>query len=279
MKTYRAIPFLIGFFFLTGALHAQNTSLITPVEIQANEQHETIRFGVMLPPSYTLTDRTYPVVYYMHGANRYYLSSRAEQIASIFTEKFTTARLPEFIMVFIDGGEGYWMDHFDGALLLETDIVETLIPYMDRTYRTDPDRRLTMGYSMGGNGAVFFYTKHPELFAATASLDGGIVTYEDYIARTGGRPEIIPDVAYFLENGSPYGWVERNRDALQAKQDTSIFLSAALLKEAHHEFLSLLEAQQIPAMYVELADYNHEFGYVFSESEEALTRFLLKTLK
>lgn len=275
---YFLIIFLSWGFFYGVSVSAQEPGLITPEEIQATRQHEAIRFGVMLPPSYPLSDNSYPVVYYMHGANRNYLGPRAQWIASFFNGRFKNAQLPEFIMVFIDGGEGYWMDHCDGAPLLETDIVKVLVPYMDSIYRTDPDTRLTMGYSMGGNGAAFFFTKHPELFTATASLDGGIVTYEDYLGRTGGRPEIVSDEEYFLEFGSPYGWVKRNREALQAKQDTAIFLSAALLKEANHQFLSLLEAEHIPARYIELADFNHEFGYVFSGSEEALMQFLLKIL-
>ena len=180
-------------------------------------------------------------------------------------------------MVFMDGGEGYWMDHCDGSPLLETDIVNYLIPYMDNNYRTLPSRRLIMGYSMGGNGAVFFYTKHPDLFAASISLDGGIVTYEDYLYRTGGRPEIISDKDYFLEYGSPYGWAGRNRLALIEKQDTSILLTAGFLVDANRKFLSLLEDEGIAAKYIEFG-YDHEFGFVFSESQDELIRFISKRL-
>ncbi len=180
-------------------------------------------------------------------------------------------------MVFIDGGEGYWMNHYDGSPMLETEIVDYLIPYIDKNYRTIPSKRLIMGYSMGGNGAAFLYMKYPELFAAAASLDGGIVTYEDYLYRTGGRPEIISDKDYFLEYGSPYGWVKKNRKAISAKPDTSILLTAGFLIDANKEFLSLLEDEEIPAKFVEFG-YNHEFGYVFSESQDELLRFILKNL-
>ena len=169
------------------------------------------------------------------------------------------------------------MDHFDGDPMLETEIVNYLIPLIDNKYRTIPSKRLIMGYSMGGNGAAFFYTKHPELFAAAISLDGGIVSYEDYLYRTGGRPEIISDEDYFLEYGSPYGWIKRNRKALIEKPDTSILLTAGFLIDANKEFLTVLEDYEIPAKFVEFG-YDHEFGYVFSESQEELIRFITDRL-
>lgn len=271
---YRLVGLLVWGLLWLAPLHAQETSLIQPFSIPVPEGNDSIRFGVVLPPSYGETSNNYPVIYYMHGANRYYLGPRAQWMASYFNEQFTGGPLPEFILVFIDGGEGYWMNHYDGNPRLESAIVNHLVPFMDSNFRTDITRRVTMGYSLGGNGAIFFFTKHPELFAAGASLDGGIVTYEDYLIRTGGRPEIISDEQYFLEYGSPYGWVTRNRDALKAKQDTCIFLSAALLKEANSEYASMLQNEGIPFKYVELTYLDHEFGYVFSGSKEALIQFL-----
>lgn len=239
--------------------------------------HDTLHFGILLPPSYENSSHAYPVIYYMHGMNRYYAGPRAERIAAFFEKQMEDGQLPGFIMVFIDGGEGYWMDHCDGEPLLETAIMKYLVPYVDATYHTDASKRFTMGYSMGGNGAAFFYTKHPERFSAAISLDGGIVTYEDYLQRTGGRPEIISDQEYFLEYGSPYGWINRNRVLLLEKQDTSIFLSAALLKQANKAFLSALEAEGIPAKYIEV-NCTHEFGCVFAESQDELIAFLRKMM-
>ena len=274
---YILMSFLALGLVYSGPICAQESDLIKQCVIPATDEHGALRFGVMLPPSYENDTRFYPVIYYMHGRNRYYLSPRAQWIASFFNEQLNEKQLPEFIMVFIDGGEGFWMDHADGSPMLETEIVNFLIPEMDKNYRTNPSKRLTMGYSLGGNGAIYFYSKHPELFAAGISLDGGIVTYEDYLSRMGDRTEIITDADYFYENGSPYGWVKRNRESLIEKQDTSIFLSAALLKEANKEFLSILDEQGIPARYIEV-DCDHEFGCVFSKSQKELLLFIAKKL-
>ena len=278
MKYYRILFSCLVFVLVyTNSMRAQESGLLQAKVIPGTDEHGTIKFGILVPPSYENRTGSNPVIYYLHGGNRYYLGPRAQWIASFFNKQFSEGQLPACIMVFIDGGEGYWMDHYDGSPLLETDIVNYLIPYMDKNYRTIPSKRLIMGYSMGGNGAAFFYTKHPELFAAAVSLDGVIVTYEDYLYRTGGRPEIISDEDYFFEYGSPYGWVKRNHKALIEKPDTSILLTAGFLVEANKEFLSLLEEEGIPAKYVEFG-YDHEFGFVFSESQDELIHFISKRL-
>jgi len=267
---------------LAGMMHmhsicAQESDILKECTIPKTIENGAINFGISVPPSYENSPGSYPVIYYLHGRNQYYLAPRAQWIASFFNKQFNEGHLPECIMVFIDGGEGYWMDHYDGDPMLETEIVNYLIPHLDKNYHTIPSKRLIMGYSLGGNGAAFLYTKHPELFAAVISLDGGIITYEDYLYRTGGRPDIISDEDYFYEFGSPYGWVERNRKALMEKQDTSILLTAGFIIDANKEFLSVLEKQEIPAKFVEFG-YDHEFGYVFSESQDELIHFIANRL-
>lgn len=277
MRYLKILFCLLSGFTCLHTIQAQESDIFQECVIPATDEHGSINFGVTAPPSYESTTSSYPVIYYLHGMNRYYLGPRAQGIASFFKEQFTEEQVPECILVFIDGGEGYWMDHCDGSPLLETEIVHFLIPYLDKNYRTIQSKRLIMGYSMGGNGAAFLYTKHPELFAAAASLDGGIVSYEDYLYRTGGRPEVVRDKDYFLEYGSPYGWVKKNRNALTAKQDTSILLTAGFLVDANKQFLSLLEDEGIPAKYLEFG-YDHEFGYVFDESQDELIQFIVKIL-
>jgi len=278
MKHFATLVFCL----LSAMMHmnficAQESDLLKECTIPATDNHGTIKFGIVVPPSYENSPGSYPVIYYMHGLNGYYAGPRAEWLASFFHTQFTEGRLPECILVFPDGGEGFWCDHYDGDPMLETEIVNYLIPHMDKNYRTIPSKRLTMGYSAGGMGAVSFYVKHPELFAAAISLDGSIVTWEEFLYFQGNRPEIFENADYYYEY-SPFKWVELNRKALTQNPDTSIFLSAGFLVDPNKEFLSLLEAEEIPARFVEFG-YDHEFGYVFSESQEELLKFLAKKLK
>ena len=274
---YILMSFLVLGLVCSGPICAQESDLIKQSVIPATDEHGAIRFGVMVPPSYENNSRSYPVIYYMHGMNRYYLSPRAQWIASFFNKQFKEGQLPEFIMVFIDGGEGFWCDHTDGNPMLETEIVNYLIPEMDKNYRTNPSKRLTMGWSAGGVGAVTFYTKHPELVAAAISLDGALMTWEEFVYFQGEKPEIFGNAEYYYEYGAPHNWVDRNRESLIDKPDTSIFISAAYLKESNLNFLSILEAEGIPAKYMEV-NCDHEFGCVFSESQKELLLFIAKSL-
>lgn len=278
MKNFTTLLFpLLAVMMQIQPICAQESDILEEFRIPATDEHGEINFGILVPPSYEISPGPYPVIYYLHGMNRYYLGPRAQWIASFFNSQYTEGQLPECIMVFIDGGEGFWMDHYDGSPLLETEIVNYLIPHIDQNFRTISSKRLVMGYSLGGNGAIFLYTKHPEFFAAAASLDGGIITYEDYLYRTGGRPDIVSDKEYFLEYGSPYEWVKTNQKVLRAKPDTSILLTAGFIIDANKEFLSVLNNLEIPARFVEFG-FDHEFGYVFTESQEELLKFISKTL-
>jgi len=71
--------------------------------------------------------------------------------------------------------------------------------------------------------------------------------------------------------------VKKNRKALIEKPDTSILLTAGFLIDPNMEFLSVLEDEAIPVKFVEFG-YDHEFGYVFSQSQDELLKFIAKRL-
>jgi S-formylglutathione hydrolase FrmB len=256
---------------------AQDPYLVKQCVIPETNEHGEINFGIMVPPSFEKESVSYPLIFYLHGMNNYYAGPRAQWIASYFQKQITEGQLPDFLMVFVDGQDGFWCDHHDGDPLLETELVKYLIPYLDKNYPTNPSKRLIMGFSAGGNGAITFYAKHPELFKGVISLDGGIISHEDFLYRIGEKPDIIGDESYFYEYCSPYKWVKRNRHALIDKADTSILLTAGFILDANKEFLSVLKEQEIPAKLVEFG-YDHEFRYVLSQSEDELMRFINKRL-
>lgn len=262
---------------ITNTTLAQEADLVKQCVIPKTNEHGPINFGILVPPSIENGTESFPVIYYLHGMNRYYAGPRAQWIASFFLEQMAEGQLPDCIMVFIDGENGFWCNHHDGDPLIETELVEYLVPYLDKNYPTNPLKRLIMGYSAGGGGAVSFYAKHPDLFAAVISLDGGIITYEDFLYRVGERPDIIGDASYYYEYCSPYEWVKRNHNALIEKPDTSILLTAGFILDANKEFLSVLEDLEIPAKFIEIG-YDHEFGYVFSQSQDELLGFIKKRL-
>lgn len=128
------------------------------------------RARVLLPVGYAKSKARYPVVYMLNGALGDYREwSQLTDIVSY------TASLPA-IFVFPDGGvgpdAGWFSDWRDGTWQWETWHIGSVLPYIDRHFRTDPARRAVAGASMGANGALSYAGRHPELFRTAAAFSG-----------------------------------------------------------------------------------------------------------
>ena len=154
----------------------------------SGESHE---IAVYLPPCYAqLPGAAYPVLYWTNGSFWW---------RSLFD---TTDRLiglgevPAFItvMVEIDPNQGYGAD---------AQIVDSVVPYIDAHYRTQPDRlhRSITGISNGAAIAIRSAFRAPDIFGRVAVLSGGIADGEQekftgwiQAMPPGQRPEVLIDV-------------------------------------------------------------------------------------
>ena len=80
-----------------------------------------------------------------------------------------------FIIVTPGAGNSWYVDN--GSVAWETALVDDLLPAIDARFRTIPGRagRAIAGLSMGGYGAVHLALRHPDQFAAVASLSGALL--------------------------------------------------------------------------------------------------------
>lgn len=138
---------------------------------------------VLLPADYTRNDRRYPVLYLFNGGGGSWLDWTDMGAAEAHT-----ASLP-LIVVMPDGGTGgnytdwYAPDSSGKRPLWETYHLSQLLPWVDAHFRTIPDRahRAAAGLSMGGNGALHYAARHPDLFVAAASFSGANDVFEPVI--------------------------------------------------------------------------------------------------
>lgn len=261
-----------GLFWST-LLSCQDHTSIRHILIPATSEHGTIDYGVMLPPSYKNNGQLYPVIYYLHGLNGSYSGWDAQMVAEFFTKYSQTGDIPESILIFPEGEEGFWFNHYDRDPLLEEEIIKILIPHIDDSYPADPRNRLIMGWSSGGVGAISLFSRHPGLFKAAVSLDGAILSWEEFVHFQGNRPKIVNNSDYYYENCSPHEWIVRNTNLIKNRQDTTLFLAASLFAGSHQNFIEILSDQGIPFKYKELS-CNHDFSCVFSEISDELLSFL-----
>jgi enterochelin esterase-like enzyme len=122
-------------------------------------------FHVYLPPCYEEdTAQRYPVLYLIHGQS-FNDDQWVRLGAPLAADKLIGDGMPPFIIVMPFDKYHYRQpaaDPFDEA------VIDELIPYIDSTYRTIPERasRAVGGLSRGGGWALHFALNHPELFGA-----------------------------------------------------------------------------------------------------------------
>lgn len=173
-------------------------------------------FSVYLPSGYSDCDSRYPVLYLFHpagGTHEMWISmGELPQIADDAIR--SGMALPMIIVVPDASGIG---DHNLGKHLgyfsvegwdYESYFVNELIPLIDSTYRTIADKkhRAIAGASMGGEAAIAYAQKHPELYGASCALSGIVghpeqskmaQTDKDYATSL-----IANDPTKFVENAS-----------------------------------------------------------------------------
>jgi enterochelin esterase-like enzyme len=124
---------------------------------------EPLDFRVYLPPCYTAQpDRHYPVLYLIHGQS--YTDDQWHRlgVGEVADRLVGAGELAPFLIVMPRDRE--WSqpdaDPFGRA------VIEVLLPYIDETYRTIPERpyRAVGGLSRGASWAIHFGFKYWQLF-------------------------------------------------------------------------------------------------------------------
>lgn len=151
---------------------------VDTIQIQSASMGRTLRAAVVLPDRYVKArkrDRgAFPVLYLLHGGSggfRDWLTKTPDP-----TLLHQLADQYNLIIVTPDGDPVSY--YFDSPLVktsqFETFISKELIEQIDNSYRTIRDRkgRVIAGLSMGGHGALFISSRHPDLYAAAGSMSG-----------------------------------------------------------------------------------------------------------
>jgi enterochelin esterase-like enzyme len=153
------------------------------------------QFNVYLPEGYTRTTaKRFPVVYLLNGFNGSNIEWEARDIDTVLDGLIREKNLEEMIVVFPDGGSGWYVDTSAGNFA--SMIVDEVVPLVDRAYRTiaDRDHRGISGVSMGGQGAFTLGLSNPEVFSSIASHIGALSlpplagTAEEQAANAGLQP-------------------------------------------------------------------------------------------
>jgi putative tributyrin esterase len=149
---------------------------VDTLQIESVAMNKKYKAAVVLPNSYAKSKASYPVLYLLHGAYGHF----GDWLNSTPNKK-TVQNLSDAYNLIIVMPEGerssFYLDSpVNKESQFETYITLEVIPKIDRTYRTISDKkgRVISGLSMGGHGALYLATKHPELFCAAGSMSGAV---------------------------------------------------------------------------------------------------------
>ncbi len=149
------------------------TPAVRRVQFEAPSVACEMAFNIILPVDYESSEKTYPVLYLLHGRQGnedYWVELRVPEYAAGY----------DLIVVIPDAGPSWfvnWVESYEGQKNNWEDYVtKDLIGYVDTHFRTIASRegRAIGGKSMGGYGALMLSFRNPELFCSTSSIAGGL---------------------------------------------------------------------------------------------------------
>jgi enterochelin esterase-like enzyme len=133
------------------------------------------KYAVYLPPDYETSQRSYPVLYLLHGGGDdqtgWVQFGEVHYIADLAIKE---GKATSMIIVMPDantGTRGYFND-IKGEWRYEDFFFEEFMPFIEKTYRIKRDKRYraVAGLSMGGGGSFVYALRHPELFSSACPL-------------------------------------------------------------------------------------------------------------
>jgi enterochelin esterase-like enzyme len=185
------------------------------------------QFRIYLPPCYDeKTDEHYPVLYLLHGQT--YNDDQWIRLGAVrvLDALILSGESQPFIVVFPD--DRYW--NLEAGPGFGDRLIDAVIPYIDSTYRTIPDRdhRAIGGMSRGAGWALQLGLKQWKLFGviglhSLAVLQKDASKIKGWIALipTSSRPQIFMDIG------------DRDQELIMAEQVESQFNDAGITHEWH----------------------------------------------
>lgn len=190
-----------------------------------------LQYSIYLPPSYySRPERSYPVVYLLHGINSTGDSFvNVDHIESKMNEWIRSGLVEEMIVVMPNSGKSSFYKDTDAsngitdsagpwAKHIYIDMVEEI----DSNYRTlaQPEFRGISGISMGGSGVCTVGMTHPEIFTSYATHMGAIPEdISQYMTATG---KDLAKLDFYMDCGLQDQMVDPQRTANAAQYLQSI---------------------------------------------------------
>ena len=181
--------FLIGL-FLSVSCFAQTGKVFDNLSVKSEILNGNRKYAVYLPPDYETSERSYPVLYLLHGAGDDQTGwIQFGEVLHIADKAILEGKATPMIIIMPDantGVRGYFND-IANEWRYEDFFFQELIPYVESTYRIKGEKRYRAiaGLSMGGGGSFMYALHHPEMFSSACPLSAsvGSLSFETFKER------------------------------------------------------------------------------------------------
>ncbi len=282
--------FLFFIFCLNSYSKSNEVRIMESLSMYSSILGQEVKYSICLPADYFLGNQKYPVTYLLHGLGDDETSwleyGRINQVADQMVKE---GEVVPMIFVIPQGFRTYYMNDYAGKFNYQDMFIKELIPFIDSTYRTIPDKihRATMGYSMGGFGALILPLKNPEVISTCVPLSISIRTDKQYMEEDssgwnnqwgsifGGVGKIGKDrlTDYYKQNNPFHSYLQNNLSKLK---ELKIFIDNGddeqTLCRSNEELHILMREKGIPHEF-RVRDGGHSFNYWYSAIPNAL-RFM-----
>ena len=262
MKKQLIPPFfvLLFYFILTPSLSAQHGKVYDNLAMDSEILNMERKYAIYLPPDYERSERSYPVLYLLHGGGDDQTGwVQFGEVLHIADKAINEGYATPMIIVMPDASaklKGYFNDP-KNEWKYEDYFFEELMPHVEKTYRIKGEKRYraVAGLSMGGGGTYMYALHHPELFSSACPLSAGCgplnwQEMEKYMEKRKYEPGSEEEMMTWYKRHSalelvrdmPEDQIEEVRWFIDCGDDDSLYEGNSLVhiamrkKEIPHEF-------------------------------------------
>lgn len=179
MKTFSiSITAILLLFSIVQTAGAQATGKVLEQKtVKSSILARDVKYTIYLPADYETSERTYPVVYLLHGYtddNTGWL--QFGEINRYADKAIADGTIPPMIIVMPNGDSSFYINSYDGKEKYEDFFIKEFMPAIEKTYHIKAEKKYRgiAGLSMGGFGTLIYALKYPDLFAAAAPFSAAV---------------------------------------------------------------------------------------------------------
>lgn len=171
----KKLSIFLLFFGTAPLLTAQMGKVYDNLSMKSSILKMDRKYAIYLPPDYESSQRSYPVLYMLHGYGDDQTGwVQFGEVSHIADEAINGGSATPMVIVMPDANTGQkgYVNDFKGAWRYEDFFFQEFMPYIEKTYRIKGEKRYRAisGLSMGGEGTFIYALHHPELFSSACPL-------------------------------------------------------------------------------------------------------------